>query len=85
VLRNLNSFLDSLPHPRLRYSRRDSQTYRACGVVGFYCAVIAALGGGLMAGRSLLVIALLALVCGLSFYVWAYLRIWIVGREVIVL
>jgi hypothetical protein len=84
VLRYLNSFLDSLPHPRLRCGGRDSPTYRACGVAGFYCAVIAALGGGLLAGRSLLVIALLALVCGLSFYVYAYLRMWIVGREVIV-
>jgi hypothetical protein len=38
----------------------------------------------LLAGQSLLVIALLALMCGLSFYVYAYLRKWIVGREVIV-
>ena len=81
----LNHLLDSLPRPRLGCGGRESSTYRACGVFGFYCALIAALGGGLLAGRSLLVIALLALVCGLSFYVYAYLRMWIVGREVIVL
>ena len=84
-MKSLNRLLDLLPRTRLGCSGRESPTYRACGVAGFYCAVIAALGGGLLAGRSLLVIALLALVCGLSFYVYAYLRMWIVRREVIVL
>jgi hypothetical protein len=42
-------------------------------------------GGGLLAGRSLAVLALLAVACGLSFFVWAYLRGWIVGTERIVM
>jgi hypothetical protein len=83
-MNSLNRHFDSLLRLRLNCGGRESPTYYSYGVIGFYCAVIAALGGGLLAGRSLLVIALLALVCGLSFYVYAYLRMWIAGREVIV-
>lgn len=82
---SLNNLLDSLPASRLTCGGREAPTYRACGVAGFYVAVIVVFGGGLLTGRSLLVIALLALVCGLSFFVYAYLRKWIAGYEEIVL
>lgn len=60
-------------------------SYRACGIAGFYLAVIAAVGGTLIAGYSLFLTALLAVVCGLSFSIYAYIRKWIAGREVMVL
>lgn len=84
-LESINSFFDSLPRPRLSCTGREEPTYLACGVAGFYFAVIVIFGGGLLAGRSLLVIALLGLVSGLSFYAYAYLRMWVVGHEEIVL
>jgi hypothetical protein len=60
-------------------------SYRACVIAGFYLAVITALGGTLIAGYSLFLTALLAVVCGLSFSIYAYIRKWIAGREVIML
>lgn len=84
-MNSLNQFFDSIPQPRLGRYGREVPTYRACGIAGFYLAVIAALGGALLAGHSLLVTVQLAIICASSFYVYAYLRMWIVGCEVMVL
>jgi len=82
---SINGFLDALPRPRLQRLGRDVPTYRALGVAGYYGALIVILAGGLMTGRSLLMLAILALVSGVSFFVYAYLRRWITGQERIVL
>ncbi len=82
---SINAFLDGLPCPRLGLFAREVPTFRACGIVGFYVALLVLLGGGLLTGRSLVVLAALALVSGLSFFVYTYLRMWITGREELVL
>lgn len=81
----LNRWLDRLPRPRFGVAGREVPTFRTCGVVGFHVALITLFGGGLLAGRSLVVLAGLALVSGLSFYAYTYLRRWITGREELVL
>jgi prolipoprotein diacylglyceryltransferase len=84
-MEQLNSALDALPRTRLNFYGREAPAFRACGVTGFYVALIVLFGGGLLGGRSLLVLAALALVSGLSFFVYTYLRMWIMGREELVL
>jgi prolipoprotein diacylglyceryltransferase len=84
-MNSLNRFLDTLPRTRLGCGGREVPAFRTCGVAGFYGAVIINLGGGLLAGRSLLVLAGLALVCALSFFAYTYLRKWVTGRETLVL
>lgn len=64
---------------------REVPTFRTCGITGFYVALLVLFAGGLITGRSLLVLAVLALVSGLSFFVYTYLRMWITGREELVL
>jgi hypothetical protein len=54
-------------------------------VAGFYVAVVVTMGGGLMAGRSLVVLAGLCAVCGLSFFAYGHLRRLVTGRECFVL
>jgi prolipoprotein diacylglyceryltransferase len=77
----LNGLLDRLPRTRFGSGSREVPAFRTCGVVGFYLAVLVAMGGGLLAGVSLLVMSFVALVCAASFYVYVYLRRWITGRE----
>jgi len=81
----LNAALDSLPLPRLNVLGREVPTFRTCGITGFYVALLVLFGAGLLSGRSLLVLAALALVSGLSFFAYTYLRMWITGREELVL
>ncbi len=81
----VNDLLDRLPRSRLGRGSREVPAFRTCGIVGFYGALIATMGGGLLAGRSLLVLAALSVVCALSFFVWAYLRRWVGGAERLVL
>lgn len=81
----LNELLDSLPRTRLGVLGREVPTFRTCGITGFYLALIALFAGGLLAGRSLLVLAALAVVSALSFFVYTYLRMWVTGRETLVL
>lgn len=81
----INRFLDALPRTRFGAASREVPAFRTCGVAGFYLAVAAALGGGLLAGRPLPVVALLCLVAALSFFAYTYLRRWITGRETLVL
>ncbi len=81
----VNEFLDGLPCTRLRCAGREADTYRACGISGFYVALLVSTGATLITRRSLLIFALVATVCGLSFYAYAYVRRWITGRETIVL
>jgi prolipoprotein diacylglyceryltransferase len=81
----LNSVLDELPRPRLLHVGREVPAFRTCGVVGFYVSLVVLFGSGLLSGRSLLVLAILALVSGLSFFVYTYLRMWITGHEQLVL
>jgi len=64
---------------------RNVPTFRTCGIVGFYLALIVLMGAGLLAGRSLIVLTVLALVSGLSFFAYAHLRKWITGYEELVL
>jgi len=82
---SINAFFDALPRPRLQRLGRDVPTYRVSGVAGYYGALLVILAGGLLTGRSLLVLAILALVSGLSFFVYAHVRRWITGQERIVL
>lgn len=81
----LNHWLDELPRPRLGCFGREVPTFRTCGIVGFYLAVMISIGATLLAGRSVAVFAVLALVSGLSFFVYAHLRKWIAGFEELVL
>jgi prolipoprotein diacylglyceryltransferase len=81
----LNRLLDALPRTRLGCLSREVPAFRACGVTGFYVAVLVLIGGGLLAGRSPLVLAGLAGVCAASFFVYTYLRMWVTGRETLVL
>jgi len=83
-MRSLNEFLDSLPRTRLGQLGREVPTYRALGIVGFYGALGVTLAGGLLTGRSLLLLAILALVSAASFFVYAYVRRWIAGQESLV-
>ncbi|HKP77308.1 MAG TPA: prolipoprotein diacylglyceryl transferase family protein, partial [Longimicrobiaceae bacterium] len=81
----LNQLLDTLPRTRLGTHAREVPAFRTCGVTGFYAAVVVALAGGLLAGRSLPVVAMLCLVCGLSFFAYTYLRRAVTGGEKLVL
>ncbi|HEX3144565.1 MAG TPA: prolipoprotein diacylglyceryl transferase family protein [Pyrinomonadaceae bacterium] len=81
----INTYLDALPRPRLAVLGRNVPTFRTCGIAGFYLALIVLMGGGLLAGRSLIVLAVLALVSALSFFAYAHLRKWITGYEELVL
>ncbi|WP_437640241.1 prolipoprotein diacylglyceryl transferase family protein [Sorangium sp. So ce854] len=81
----LNTFLDRLPRVRVGRGGRAGPAFRAAGVAGYYAAVIVTLGGGLRAGLSLLVLAVVSAACALSFFGWAWLRRWFTGRETLVL
>jgi prolipoprotein diacylglyceryltransferase len=78
---NLNQLLDTIPRTRFGRATREVPAFRTCGVVGYYLAVLVAMGGGLLAGVSLLVMAVVALVCAASFFVYVYVRRWLTGRE----
>jgi prolipoprotein diacylglyceryltransferase len=78
---SLNQLLDTLPRTRFGRLSREVPAFRTCGVVGYYFAVFVAMGGGLLAGVSLLVVAVVALVCAASFFVYVYVRRWLTGRE----
>lgn len=84
-MNRLNELLDTLPRARLGAYGREVPAFLTCGITGFYLALIVLFAGGLMAGQSLLVLAALALVSALSFFVYTYLRMWITGRETLVL
>jgi hypothetical protein len=81
----VNALLDRLPRTRVGTCSREAPAFRTCGVTGFYLAVGAALAGGLLAGRELLLVAALCLACALSFFAYVYARVWITGRETLVL
>lgn len=81
----LNQLLDTLPRTRLGTHAREVPAFRTCGVAGFYVAVAVALAGGLLSGRSLPVVAVLCLVCALSFFAYTYLRRAVTGGEKLVL
>jgi prolipoprotein diacylglyceryltransferase len=82
---DLNLLLDQLPRPTVGRGVREVPTYRTCGIVGYYLAVIGTLAAGLLAGRSLLVLTLLSIVCALSFFSLAYVRMWITGHQELIL
>jgi hypothetical protein len=81
----VNRLLDSLPRTRFGRWSREVPAFRTLGVAGFYVAVALTLAGGLLTGRSLLVLAVICVVCALSFFVYVYARLWITGRETMVL
>jgi prolipoprotein diacylglyceryltransferase len=81
----VNDTLDALPRQSLGLASREVPTFRTCGIIGFYAALVVTFGGGLLAGRSLLVLACLSAVCAWSFFVWAALRRWASGGERLVL
>jgi hypothetical protein len=81
----LNAWLDRLPRTRLGLGGRLVPTYRTLGVVGYYAALATVLGGGLVRGLSLLVVAGVAAVSGLSFFLYAWARKAATGKEEIVL
>jgi hypothetical protein len=78
-----NDLLDELPG--VRFGRGATPVFKSLGFAGYYAALIATLGGGLLAQRSLPALALVALTCAGSFYAWAHLRRRFVGREQLVL
>lgn len=81
----INRLLDALPRTRIFRRSCERPAFRAMGVAGYHAALVATLGTGLVAGRSLLVLAAVAAVCAISFFAWAYLRRAITGRERLVL
>src|ERR687883_340456 len=80
-----NDLLDRLPRTRVGRLGQEAPAFRTCGVAGFHVALVALLAGGLLAGRLLLVVTVVALACALSFFAWAYLRRAVTGRETLVL
>jgi hypothetical protein len=82
---SVNGLFDRLPRTRFGRATREVPAFRACGVTGFYVAVVLTLGGGLLAGLSLLVLCVVCAACGLSFFVYAYVRRWMGGAENLVL
>ncbi len=85
ILSAVNAFLDALPRTRVGTAHRPVPAFRTCGITGFYVALITLFAGGLLTGRSLVVLTVIALVSALSFFVYTHLRKWIVGREELVL
>ncbi len=83
--RRINAWLDTLPRTRFGALSREVPAFRTCGIAGFHVALVTLFAGALVTGRSLLVAATLAFVCGLSFFAYAHLRRAIFGRELIVL
>jgi hypothetical protein len=84
-VRGVNAALDRLPRDHVWCSGRPVPAYRAAGVVGFHLAVAAIVLNALAAGRPLSVALGVALVCGLSFFAWALVRLWVTGTENLVL
>jgi prolipoprotein diacylglyceryltransferase len=82
---HINTFLDSLPRARFGSRTREVPAFRTIGIAGFYIALLVTLGTGLATGRSPVVLYIVAAVCGLSFFVWAFVRRAITGRETLVL
>jgi hypothetical protein len=81
----VNAWLDRLPRTRFGRLGREVPAFRSCGVAGYYVALVATLAGGLLTGRSLLVLGILSAVCAFSFFAWAQARRAITGREELVL
>jgi hypothetical protein len=81
----VNRFLATFPRTTFGHLSREVPAMRTVGVAGYYVAVATTLAGGLLTGRSLLVIAVVCLVCALSFFAYVYVRLWITGRETMVL
>jgi hypothetical protein len=81
----VNRLLDTLPRTRFGRWSREVPAFRTLGVTGFYTGVALMLAGGLLTGRSLLVLAVACVVCALSFFAYVYVRLWITGRETMVL
>jgi hypothetical protein len=82
---NANAWLDTLPRSTFGRYTRPVPAFRTCGIVGFYGAVVVTFGVGLAGGGSPLVLALVALVAGGSFFAWALLRRRVTGTEKLVL
>lgn len=78
---DLNAWLDRMPRTRFGRATRSVPAFLVCGVVGFYAAVLVIMGGALVTGRSLVVTAVLSLVCALSFFAYAHARRAVTGRE----
>jgi prolipoprotein diacylglyceryltransferase len=81
---SLNQFFDGLPRTRFGRASREVSAFRVCGTVGFYGAVLATFAGGLLTGRSLLVLASLCVVAAASFFGYVYARKWVTGSEAMV-
>jgi len=81
----LNDVFDRLPRTRVRYGSWEAPFFRACGVTGYYAALIVTLGAALLVGRSLLLVSVLALACAVSFFAWLALRRLVGGIENLVL
>ncbi|HEY2515826.1 MAG TPA: prolipoprotein diacylglyceryl transferase family protein [Polyangiaceae bacterium] len=81
----LDRFFDALPRTRLFRRSRARPSFRSLGVAGYYAALVVTFVAGLVGGRSLLVLAAVAAACGGSFFVWAYARRALTGREQLVL
>jgi hypothetical protein len=84
-LDGLNRAFDELPRPTLGGAGREFPAYLACGMTGFYVALTVLFGAGTVAGRSMLVLAVVALTAGLSFFLYAFVRMRLAGHEAIVL
>jgi len=82
---HINGLLDSLPRGQVLRGSSAVPAYRACGVVGFYAALLLTFAGGFVTGRSLLVLGAVAVVCAGAFFAYTYLRMWIAGFECLVL
>ena len=82
---HINAFFDTLPRTRIAVQGRELPAFRCCGTVGFYAALLVALAGTLLTGRSLMLTAFLSVVAAASFFIWALLRRWIGRREELVL
>jgi hypothetical protein len=81
VIASINAWLDGLPRARFGSRTREVPAFRSVGVAGFYLAVLVTMGTGLATGRSPVILAIVSIACGLSFFAWALLRRTVVRRE----
>lgn len=81
----LNAWLDGLPRPALFRACCPQPAFLSFGAAGYHAALAVTLGLGLFAGRSVLALLSLSVVCAGSFFGWALLRRLLFGRESYVL
>lgn len=80
-LSRVNAALDAVAAHAATARVSHAPPFLACGMTGFYAALIVAIAGGLIRGLSVALIGVLAVVSAASFYPYVFVRRWVIGRE----